>query len=125
VDRSLEGVVAGVVAELYGGSGAEGFGLEADDVGVVTSVEEESVDGLGDVVVEVAAGIEAAEVGLVVAEAEELDGGLESGGLPRVGVADEGGDGGRRGGDGVCAERQFLNIDTGIAVREWHGEASR
>jgi hypothetical protein len=93
-------------------------------IGVVPSIEEEGVDGLGDVGVDQAAGVEPSEVGLVVAEAEKLNGGVAGRCLPGVSVADKGRDGGRSRGDGVGAEGQFLNVDAGIAVREWHAEAS-
>ena len=103
------------------------LGLQPDHVGIGPAVEEELVDRLGDVPeegrlgVEGAAPEEAAEPGLVVGEAEQLDRLAELLGLERVRVADEDRLRRRRRGDRVGRARELLDVDARVRRQHRHG----
>ncbi len=105
------------------------LGLEPDDERVGPAVEEELIDRLGDIPeegrlgVEDAAPEEAAEPGLVVGEAEQLDRRAESLGLERVRVADEDRHRRRGRGDRVGRAWQLFDIDARIGRQDRHGSS--
>src|SRR5580704_2489815 len=99
--------------------------LQTHHINVRSAVQKELVDRSCQACIDQSTAEQAAEIGLVVAEAEDLLGNAEARSLVRMRVADEGRYRRWCRHDGMRIRRQFLNVESRIRIGTGHRATSR